>query len=52
MKTILAEFGGNRVGFFRPKPIYKTGKNCKLCGSGSHIGKTTCDVKTLTIKTK
>lgn len=45
MKMIMAEFSGRRAGYFRPKPIYKAGHVCPRCGSGGHIGKTTCEVK-------
>ena len=45
----MTEFNGIRAGYFRPKPIYKIGghKPCPLCGKHGHIGRTTCEVKTL-----
>jgi len=47
MKMIMAEFSGKRVGFFRPKPVLKCGGVCPLCGSNRHIGRTTCEIKTI-----
>jgi hypothetical protein len=47
-QMILAEFSGYRAGYFRPKPAYKCGWICPRCGNGGHIGRTTCDVKTIT----
>jgi len=48
---ILCEFTGTKhAGQFRYKPAWKVGvgKSCKLCGSTSHLGKTTCPVIPLT----
>ncbi len=50
MKMIMAEFRG-KPGWFRPKPVYKVGKACPRCGSNTHIGTTTCIVKTHENKT-
>ena len=44
MKMLPAEFP-NKPGIFRLKPAYKLPKHCPLCGSLSHIGKTTCEVR-------
>ena len=49
-KMIMAEFTGKKhAGFFRAKPVYKVGAGatCPRCGSLTHIGVTTCEVKTL-----
>ena len=49
MQTVMAEFSGRRAGYFRPKPISKIGghKPCPRCGKYGHLGRTTCEVKTL-----
>lgn len=47
MRMIMAEFAGKRAGYFRPKPVYKTGTGCPRCGSRNHIGRTTCVIRTL-----
>lgn len=49
MKMVMAEFSGKRAGFFRPKPVYKFGDKptCPRCGSHTHVGRTTCIVKTI-----
>jgi hypothetical protein len=49
MQYVMTEFTGKRAGYFRPKPVYKVGghRTCPLCGKYGHIGRTTCDVKTL-----
>ena len=41
---IPAEFT-NRPGIFRLKPARKLPKRCPRCGSTSHIGQTTCEVR-------
>jgi hypothetical protein len=47
-KMILTEFRGTKhAGFFRPKPVMKVGHACPRCGSTTHIGTTTCEVKLL-----
>lgn len=48
MKMIMTEFRGvKRIGLFRLKPVRKVGKTCPRCESTTHIGTTTCEVKTL-----
>ena len=47
MKMRMAEFSGRRAGYFRPKPVCKLPKQCPRCGSTTHIGRTTCEVKPL-----
>jgi hypothetical protein len=51
VQTVMAEFSGRRAGYFRPKPIFKMGglKPCPRCGKYGHIGRTTCEVKTLQV---
>ena len=52
-KMIMAEFTGKKhAGYFRLKPVYKVGAGatCPRCGSLTHIGVTTCEVKTLNNK--
>lgn len=51
-KMVMAEFSGRRAGFFRPKPVRKCGKACPRCGEVGHIGRTTCQVKTLAAPNK
>lgn len=48
MQTVMAEFGGRRAGYFRPKPVFKIGRtDCPICGKVGHVGRTTCEVKTI-----
>jgi hypothetical protein len=49
MKMIMTEFRGKRAGFFRPKPVFRVGKQCRICGSDKHVGTTTCVVRTLSL---
>ena len=48
MQYVMAEFSGARAGYYRRKPLFKVGKRpCPLCGKQGHIGRTTCEIKTL-----
>lgn len=50
MRLIMAEFAEKRIGYFRPKPVYKVGnKPCPRCGKYGHVGRATCEVKNVVV---